>query len=178
VIDIVDGSAVFSHMPRPKHYDPGGRLCFITSVTYKRKPLLGANADLLINVLNEFQRRTGCMILAWVIMPDHFHIIVDVKENDMTSLIQRIKMSFGALLRKRLCAHAGRIWHNGFWDHVIQDDRDMKKHMDYIHFNPVKHGHVVSPHDWPNSSIHNYRDDYPPDWGETGFNYSDGEYGE
>ena len=50
--------------------------------------------------------------------------------------------------------------------------------MDYIHFNPVKHGHVASPHDWPDSSIHNYGDDYPADWGETGFEYSEGEYGE
>jgi putative transposase len=165
-------------MTRPKHYDPEGRLCFITSVTYKRKPFLADNADLLLNVFENSQHYTGCTILAWVIMPDHFHIIVDVNEDDMSSLIQKIKMSFGASLRKRLGARKGRIWQNGFWDHVIRDDRDMKKHMDYIHFNPVKHGHVASPHDWPDSSIHNYGDDYPADWGETGFEYSEGEYGE
>ncbi len=165
-------------MSRPKHYDPDGRPCFITSVTYERKPLLVVHADLLNDVFYQFQKRAGCRLSAWVIMPDHFHIIIDIKENSMSSLVQRLKMSFGSSLRKKLGIHSGRIWQNGFWDHVIRDENDMRRHMDYLHYNPVKHGYVESPHDWPNSSIHVYPDDYPRDWGGFGFPDADGEYGE
>ena len=59
------------------------------------------------------------------------------------------------------------IWQRRFWEHAIRDDADFEHHVDYIHFNPVKHGHVTRVCDWPYSSFHNYvkRGLLPADWG-------------
>lgn len=46
------------------------------------------------------------------------------------------------------------IWQRRYWEHQIRDDVDLQKHVDYIHFNPVKHGHAKKPADWPYSTIH------------------------
>jgi putative transposase len=165
-------------MSKLKHYNPDGRPCFITIVTHKREPLLVANADLLLKSIADIKRRVPFNTIAWVIMPDHLHMIIDIGDNNLSSVIQRIKMSFGALFRKRIGAHSGRVWQNGFWDHVIRDENDMNRHMDYIHFNPVKHGHAASAHKWRYSSIHKYQDYYPPVWGEKDISGSEGEYGE
>jgi putative transposase len=59
------------------------------------------------------------------------------------------------------------IWQRRYWEHAIRDDADLERHVDYIHFNPVKHGHVSQVCDWPHSSFHRYvaRGVLPPDWG-------------
>jgi putative transposase len=59
------------------------------------------------------------------------------------------------------------IWQRRYWEHAIRDDADLERHVDYIHFNPVKHGHVSQVCDWPHSSFHRYvtRGVLPRDWG-------------
>jgi len=59
------------------------------------------------------------------------------------------------------------IWQRRYWEHAIRDERDLERHVDYIHFNPVKHGHASRVCDWPHSSFHRYvaRGLLPPDWG-------------
>jgi putative transposase len=59
------------------------------------------------------------------------------------------------------------IWQRRYWEHVILDDADLARHVDYIHFNPVKHGLVQRARDWPHSSFHQHvkRGLLPPDWG-------------
>ena len=165
-------------MSKLRRYDPSGRPCFITIVTHKRKPRLIANADLLLKSITDIERRVSFETLAWVIMPDHVHLIIDLNGNQLSSVIQRVKMSFGALFRKRIDAHSGRVWQNGFWDHIIRDEKDLHRHMDYIHFNPVKQGYVDGAHEWQYSSIHGLREFYPPDWGESDISDIDSEYGE
>jgi putative transposase len=73
---------------------------------------------------------------------------------------------------------SGQIWQNRFWDHVIRNQDDMNRHIDYIHFNPVKHGLVSKPFDFRYTSIHQYRDDYSDDWGIKEEIDTTGEYGE
>jgi putative transposase len=59
------------------------------------------------------------------------------------------------------------IWQRRFWEHAIRNDADLEKHVDYIHFNPVKHGHVARVRDWPYSSFARYvaKGLLPVDWG-------------
>jgi len=70
----------------------------------------------------------------------------------------------------RSASRAGKgergIWQRRFWEHTIRDDRDYTAHMDYIHFNPVKHGLVARGADWPYSSFHRCvaKGFYPPEW--------------
>ena len=56
----------------------------------------------------------------------------------------------------RLRHRESTVWQRRFWEHTIRDDEDFERHMDYIHYNPVKHGLVECPHDWPHSSFHRW----------------------
>jgi putative transposase len=58
------------------------------------------------------------------------------------------------------------IWQRRFWDHLIRDQTDFHAHLDYVHFNPVKHGHVQQVADWPYSTFHRFvaQGVYPADW--------------
>jgi putative transposase len=88
-------------------------------------------------------------------------------------------MSFAALYRKRANLRSARVWQNRFWDHIIRDMDDRNRHLDYIHYNPVKHGHVSSPFEWEYSSIHDFRKQgfYASDWGVLPISVG-GDYGE
>ena len=59
------------------------------------------------------------------------------------------------------------IWQRRYWEHTLRDETDLARHIDYIHFNPVKHGHVTRVRDWPHSSFHRMvkLGIYPEDWG-------------
>ena len=63
--------------------------------------------------------------------------------------------------------HKGSVWQKRFWEHRIRDERDYRVHCDYIHYNPVKHGHATSPLDWPHSTFHRAvrLGEYPANWG-------------
>jgi putative transposase len=100
-------------------------------------------------------------------MPDHFHIIIDPLENEISNTMQRIKMGFATRYRKRKGLKSGRVWQNRFWDHILRNESDMNRHIDYIHYNPVHHGYNKSPFTWKHSSIHEYlkSGQYMPDWG-------------
>jgi putative transposase len=71
-----------------------------------------------------------------------------------------IKQRFSRALPKNECISVSRqkkagrgIWQRRYWEHLIRDDKDFEQHVNYIHFNPVKHGYVSSPVDWPYSSL-------------------------
>jgi putative transposase len=99
---------------------------------------------------------------AWVILPDHMHCISTLPEDDTdySDRWRAIKKRFSKALpnvelrRPEVLAREGRgIWQKRFWEHTIRDDRDYCAHMDYLHFNPVKHGLVAHPVDWPFSTF-------------------------
>ena len=154
-------------MSNLRRFHEDGYIYFITNVTYKRQPLLIANVDLLEDALTACKSRCGFDLIAWVMMPDHFHLIIDPGETHISSILQRIKMSFAAQYRRRHRMHSGRVWQNRFWDHIIRDQEDVNRHIDYIHFNPVKHGQVGKPLNWPYSSFGEYVKQglYQSDWG-------------
>ena len=126
------------------------------------------------------RNRVAFDLHAWVVLPDHFHAIVDSKDADISGIMQRIKMSFAASWRVRMSTKRGRVWQHRFWDHVIRDETDLNAHIDYIHYNPVKHSLANSPFDWQQSSIHQFHKEgfYDSDWGRRDILHFDGDYGE
>ena len=89
-------------------------------------------------------------------------------------------MTFSASLRSELGVRSGRVWQYRFWDHIIRDQIDLNKHIDYIHYNPVRHGLTTSPFDWKESSFDEYykRGLYPDDWGVKEVIKFEGDFGE
>ena len=117
---------------------------------------------------------------SWVVLPDHFHMIVDPKDNDLSGIVRRLKLSFANLYHIQQGMKRGTIWQPRFWDHIIRDRVDMNRHIDYIHYNPVKHGFVSDPFKWRYSSLDRYHKNgyYARDWGVNEQLWTDGEFGE
>jgi putative transposase len=166
-------------MSRIRRYFRPIDTAFLTHVTYNRMPILIDHFDLLWNAIQKYRRDVGFDLIAWVVMPDHFHILLSVDGKDISSLIKKIKLSFSSNYRKALNIREGRVWQFRFWDHIIRNQEDLNHHIDYIHYNPVDHGKVSNPSHWRYSSFMNYIRDgvYQSDWGIKPIKF-DGEYGE
>jgi putative transposase len=152
----------------------------LTHVTVNRSPLLVTHVDLLWEAIIMHRARTPFDLIAWVILPDHMHLLVCAGEHDLSRLMRRIKLTFSARLRVRLRLAEGRVWQYRFWDRVMRDPEDIKRHIDYIHYNPVKHGYVSDPFRWEHSSLSEYFRSgyYQRDWGADEQVSISGEYGE
>jgi putative transposase len=109
------------------------------------------------------------VIVAWVLLPEHLHCIWRLPEGDADfskrwAIIKRsVSKQCGhlvqldsALSESKIARKESVVWQRRFWEHQIRDDLDLQRHVDYIHFNPVKHGHVTRVVDWPFSSFHQY----------------------
>jgi putative transposase len=116
---------------------------------------------------------------AWVVLPEHIHCVITLPpgDTDFSHRIKSMKTRFVGTIRRtkeRSTVRAKRgergIWQRRFWDHVIRDDRDYARHVDYAHYNPVKHGYVKRARDWPYSTFHRWLAEglYHPDWAEQG----------
>jgi len=132
---------------------------FITCVTLQREPLLQLDIDLFWESWAIEKPK------AWVILPDHFHAIISTGSQTISAIMHSFKIRYAAQFRKRF--RPGGVWQNRFWDHIIRDDHDLKRHLDYIHFNPVKHGVIEDPFQYEHSSLTSYHESgyYQRDWG-------------
>ena len=155
---------------------PGGTFFFTVNLRDRKQDLLTEH----IVVLRELVRATRTLlpfhIDAWVVLPDHMHCLwtLPAGDADFPARWQAIKANFSKALPlagtptpdMTELGYRG-IWQRGYWEHTIRDQRDLDAHMDYVHFNPVKHGYVAHPGDWPYSSFHACvaRGMYPIDWG-------------
>jgi putative transposase len=132
-----------------------------------------------IEVLREAVRQTRkdhpFIIHAWVVLPEHLHCIIELPpgERNFSIIWRLIKTRFSRQIPATQWRNAARlrrgeraIWQRRFWDHLIRDQTDFHAHLDYVHFNPVKHGHVQQVADWPYSTFHRFvaQGVYPADW--------------
>lgn len=133
-----------------------GVMYFITTVTYKRRPIFAydANSLLLRETMRVTQAYHPFVMKGWVIMPDHVHLLMQLKgQTDISKLMQSIKRNFTRNVKKRDGIEDKlTLWHHRFMDHVIRDERDYEAHLNYIHLNPVKHGYATKPEDYQHSS--------------------------
>ena len=146
-----------------------GASYFFTLVTFLRKPLFNQPEKVanLRRAFSEEMARRPFYIDAIVIMPDHIHAIWTLPFNDADYSIRwrNIKRSFTLAIpqdqrpkvsNSRQHKQEQAIWQRRFWEHRLRDEKDFNQHIDYIHYNPVKHGVVSRPVDWQYSSIHRY----------------------
>jgi len=144
---------------------PGATYFFTVNLADRQRCLLVEHVDLLRSVMREVKQRHPLYIEAMVVLPDHLHVIWRLPEHDADFALRwsLIKAGFSRGLPKKEDISASRaskrergIWQRRYWEHLIRDEADFERHVDYIHYNPVKHDHVVKPIDWPHSSIHRY----------------------
>jgi len=159
-------------MPDIRRFYVPNAIVFITCVTKDRYPYLKSKKDveLFSATLAKVNEITPFELLAYIFMPDHFHWLmkVDDPSGNFSKVLHSIKRNF-TLNYKRAqgIQYSISVWQRGFWDHVISDERDLENHFDYIHWNPIKHGYVNKPEDWPYSSYKEWmgKGSYEIEWG-------------
>ncbi len=154
---------------------PGGTYFFTVTLRDRSSDLLVARIDLLRSAVRDVRAKHPFHIDAWVVLPDHMHCVWTLPEGDVdySGRWGAIKKRFSKTLpateaRTEAMVRRGDrgVWQSRFWEHTIRDDRDYAAHMDYTHFNPVKHGFSEDPAAWPYSSFRHCvaRGLYPADW--------------
>jgi putative transposase len=132
------------------------RTFFVTSVTAGRRSLFQSErmANLLIDVLQENRIRARFLLHEFVIMPEHFHLLLTpAQETPLEKAVQYIKGGFSFRAKHEL-EFQGEVWQESFTNHRIRDVSDYEQHRDYIRRNPVKRFLVASAEFFPYSSAH------------------------
>lgn len=149
---------------------------FITMVTFHRKPILTNNIELLRESFKHVQKFYNYEIFAVSVLPDHLHLLLKPENIDeYPKIISSIKHYFSRnidmkepnLSYSNINKREKGIWQRRYWEHTIQDEPDLYKHLDYIHYNPVKHGYANNVKNWKYSSFLKFVDKeyYSLDWG-------------
>ncbi|MGS0535837.1 REP-associated tyrosine transposase [Pseudoalteromonas sp. SaAl2] len=146
-----------------RNYQAGGTYFFTVNLLERNKSLLVDHIDLLRESVRWVKRHKPFHIDAWVVLPDHLHAVLTLPEEDFdySGRWREIKKRFSKGLPKREYLSEARmnknergVWQRRFWEHTIRDEQDYWHHVNYVHFNPLKHGLVKRVSDWPYSSFH------------------------
>ncbi|WP_373542042.1 transposase [Chamaesiphon sp.] len=169
-------------MPAYRRAHIPGSSVFLTLITYQRQQLfsLPENIDRLWQACDLMMTEQPFATGVAVILPEHIHFLwtLPPDDPDYSYRVGRMKVLFTRALRgannlpddvceSRKKHRESDVWQRRFYEHTIRDEFDLRKHFDYLHFNPVKHGLVKCVHDWQYSSFHRgvRRDEYDVKWG-------------
>ena len=161
-------------MPRrlPRYYG-SGYAHFITTSCYQRLPWLGnpGSRELFLRVLEQVRRRHGFVVIGYVVMPEHIHLLIGEPERGNPSVVmQAVKQGFARRLRRRLRRRSdprqcglwsidtdkAHVWQRRFYDFVVWSERKRTQKLLYMHHNPVMRGLVLEPGQWRWSSFRHY----------------------
>jgi len=157
----------------------GGCYFFTVNLLNRRQSLLVDHIDLLRVSFRKVRAARPFVIDAIVVLPEHLHCVMTLPVGDANYSVRwsEIKKTFSLglpAIESRSASRAAKgergVWQRRFWEHVIRDEQDFNAHVDYVHYNPVKHGLSARPADWPHSSIHTFirKGVLSPDWGTAG----------
>jgi putative transposase len=156
-----------------------GGTYFFTVVTFMRQPILcdGDSIEKIKTAFKLVMRKRPFNVDAMVVLPDHIHCLWTLPDDDhdfstrWRLIKSRFTRGYNGIAPKPSKARSKKkeqtVWQRRFWEHLIRDENDYKQHVEYIHYNPVKHGYVNAPLDLPHSTFNRYVKDglYSNDWG-------------
>jgi putative transposase len=156
---------------------PGGTYFFTVTLRNRSSSLLVDGIEELRESVRETRRDKPFHIDAWVVLPEHLHAVWTLPpgDDDYSDRWKRIKARFthrlveAGLPIARNARNEYDLWQRRFWEHTLRDESDFARHVDYVHYNPVKHDLVEHVKDWPYSTFHRYVRSgvYPVDWAEA-----------
>jgi putative transposase len=157
---------------------PGGTYFFTVNLLERRRRLLVERIDELGAAFRDARTARPFEVVAIVVLPDHLHCVWTLPEGDADNANRwaQIKSGFSRRLpagerrsARRITRRERGIWQRRYWEHLIRDEEDLRRHVNYVHFNPIKHGHATQLADWPHSSFHRWvrAGVYAGDWGSA-----------
>jgi putative transposase len=155
---------------------PGGTYFFTVNLLQRDRSLLVDHLGALRTSFRVARAVRPFDIVAMVVLPEHLHCIWRLPDGDGDNATRwrHIKAMFSRGLPcterrsvRRMAKQERGIWQRRFWERLLRDEHDLCAHVEYIHFNPVKHGLVARVRDWPYSTFHRYvrEGKLPVDWG-------------
>ncbi len=153
----------------------GGTFFFTVALADRSNDLLLREIARLRRAYANVQRKWPFETVAICVLPDHLHALWSLPDgdSDFASRWSLFKSGFSRGLPAARTRSASKVvkrekgvWQRRYWEHAIRDETDLQRHVDYIHYNPVKHGLVTRASDWPHSSFHRYvaQGILPVDW--------------
>jgi putative transposase len=143
----------------------GGTYFFTVNLADRSGNLLVDRIDDLRAAVQSVRKSHPFEILAWVVLPNHIHAVWRLPKRDAAYPMRwaLIKANFSRRIPKGERISESRrergergIWQRRYWEHLIQNDADLQRHVDYTHYNPVKHGYAKRAIEWPFSSFHRH----------------------
>jgi putative transposase len=171
-----------------RNFVRGGSYFFTVNLADRRLRLLTEHIELLRSAFRYTRGGHPFTVEATVVLPDHLHAVWTLPEGDADFALRwrLIKSTFSRALPRGERVSNSRdakgergIWQRRYWEHTLRDEGDFERHVNYIHFNPVKHGHVTQAREWPYSSFHRmvrlgvYPEDWAGDLGEDGTTFGE-----
>jgi putative transposase len=157
-----------------RNFVAGGTFFFTVTLADRTSQALTDHVDALRDAIRLTRHSQPFTIDAIVILPDHLHVIMALPDGDADypnrwRLIKRRLTDAVLKSSTRVARHRNgepALWQRRYWEHTIRDEGDFERHVDYIHFNPVKHNVVHRVRDWPYSSFHRFVQQglLPEDW--------------
>ena len=168
-----------------RNFLPGGTYFFTAVLANRHSRLLVDKIEALRGALQHTQREMPFKVIAMVVLLDHLHCVWRLPQGDADypTRWKLFKTAFSRCIPKgerrsvsRISKGERGIWQRRYWEHTLFDGDDVNRHIDYIHFNPVKHGYVDRVVDWPYSTFHRYVElnRYPADWAGGGVEWGSG----
>jgi len=168
-------------------WQPGGTFFLTLALANRDSALLTEHVGLLRTAFRQARSARPFRIDAMVVLPEHLHLLctLPAADADYATRIAHLKAGFsrgvpecGSLARRSRRERG--IWQRRYWEHTVRDEKDLLGHIDYIHYNPVKHGYVSQARDWPWSSFHRFVANgmLAPDWAGICENNPPTRYGE
>ncbi|MEM8732985.1 MAG: transposase [Planctomycetota bacterium] len=158
-------------MPEYRRLRNRGATVFLTVVVHERYPLFfkqEARRHLRAAIVS-VRKELPFSMTAICLLPDHFHLVMTLptKEMDYSKRIQKVKSQFtaswlesggweGNVSASRRSKGERGVWQRRFWEHTVRDEQDLERCVDYVHWNPCKHGVVQRVCDYPHSTFHRY----------------------
>ncbi|AZF34507.1 Transposase [Pseudomonas sp. R4-35-07] len=132
-----------AHRLRTGRYSESGRVYLITAVTYQRQSIFQdwRIGRLLVSEFRKAQEEGEATSLAWVVMPDHFHWLVELHNGDLPRLMRITKSRSARAINSARCSY-GTLWQKGYFDRALRREEDLKAMARYIVANPLRAGLV------------------------------------
>lgn len=143
-------------MAKHIEYKLGDRQMALMMGSYQRSKILTNKCELVVESWKEVAENTGMELLCWVVLTDHFHVVIDKNFNSLNTLTHAFKLASAKRFHLEPVAGRTQLWEAASWSQKINNQSELEQHIDFVHYNPVKHGLVGKPWDFQQSSFREF----------------------